>query len=128
MDKEKDHKKAKYGYYCHPPMTGRRPRMRHFGPMHMMRHKMHRYPLGMFEEIDSKEDAIDFLEMQSKLLDKRRKHLEKRRAKLDSIEDAIEDTIKEIGKMKEFSHEEMKKIMKKNYKEFMKKIIDDDDF
>ncbi len=127
MRKHKKNEKMEHGFYGHP-MIRRRPRMHHFSPIHMMRHGMHRFPMGVLEEIESKEEAIEFLEMQSKMLDKRKKYLEKRMARLDSTEDALEDTIKEIGKMKEFSHEEMKKIMKKNYKEFMKKMIDEDDF
>ena len=84
--------------------------------------------MDFMEEIESKEDAIDHMEIMIKGVDKRRKHLEKKMKKLDILENEIEEVIKETGKMKEFTPEEFKKIIKKGYKEFAKKMIDEDDF
>ncbi|TET30840.1 MAG: hypothetical protein E3J70_03630 [Candidatus Heimdallarchaeota archaeon] len=102
-----------------------------FPPMGMMPHMykgMHKFPMSFIEEIESKEEAIESMEMAIKGLNKRKKHLEKKMKKLDMLEDEVEDAIKEVGKMKEFSKEEFKKIIKKRYKEFAKKMIDEEDF
>ena len=84
--------------------------------------------MNFLEEIESKEDAIEHMEIMIKGVNKRRKHLAKKMKKMDILEDEIEAVIKETGKMKEFSTEEFKKIVKKGYKEFAKKMIDEDDF
>lgn len=89
---------------------------------------MHKMSMHFLEEIESKEDAIEHMEIAIKGLEKRKKHLEKKMKRLDILEDEIEEVIKEIGKMKEFTTEEFKKIIKKGYKEFAKKMIDENDF
>jgi hemoglobin-like flavoprotein len=98
------------------------------GMMPFMHKGMHKMPMHFLEEIESKEDAIDHLELAIKGVEKRRKHLGKKMKKLDIVEEHIETAIKEVGKMKEFSTEELKKILKKGYKEFAKKMIDEEDF
>jgi septal ring factor EnvC (AmiA/AmiB activator) len=80
----------------------------------------------MLDDIESKEEAIELLEIQIKRTNKHRKHLEKRIARMDEIEESIEEAIGEIGKMKEFSKDEMKKILKKKYREFVNKMLDDE--
>ena len=103
----------------------------HFSPMGMMPHMfkgMHKLPMSFLEEIESKEDAIEHMKIMIKGVNKRKKHLEKKMKKMDILEDQIEEVIKEIGKMKEFTTEEFKKIVKTGYKEFAKKMIDEDDF
>lgn len=96
--------------------------------MQHMRKGMHKFPMDFMDEIESKEDAIEHMEIMIKGVEKRKKHLEKKMKKMDILEDQIEDVIKEIGKMKEFTTEEFKKIVKTGYKEFAKKMIDEDDF
>ncbi|NHJ33589.1 MAG: hypothetical protein FK732_12080 [Asgard group archaeon] len=116
----KKHKRCRpYGPFGH----GRA----YFPPMGMMPH-MPKFPMRFLEEIDSKEDAIEHMEMAIKGLNKKRKHLERKMKKLDMLEDEIEDAIKEVSKMKEFTTKEFKKIIKTHYKEFAKKMIDEDDF
>lgn len=123
MHKKKHNRCRPHG----PFMQGRG----HFPPMGMMPHMfkgMHKLPMAFMEEIESKEDAIEHMEIMIKGVNKRRKHLEKKMKKLNILEDEIEAVIKETGKMKEFTNEEFKKIVKKGYKEFAKKMIDEDDF
>ena len=102
-----------------------------FPPMGMMSHMrkgMHAHSMNFMEEIESKEEAIEYMEMTIKGVNKHKKRLESKMKRLDILENDIEDVIKEIGKMKEVSSEEFKKIIKKGYKEFAKKMIDEDDF
>jgi len=122
------HKNKHDKYRSHGPFMHRRPHFPFMGMMPFMHKGMHRMPMQFLEEIDSKEDAIDHLELMIKGVEKRRKHLGNKIRKLDILEDEIEAVIKEVGKMKEFSTEELKKIVKKGYKEFAKKMIDEDDF
>lgn len=122
------HKKKHNRCRPHGPFKHRRA---YFPPMGMMPHMfkgMNKLPMAFMEEIESKEDAIEHMEIMIKGVNKRRKHLEKKMKKLDILEDEIEAVIKETGKMKEFTNEEFKKIVKKGYKEFAKKMIDEDDF
>ena len=122
------HKKKHNRCRPHGPFMHRRA---HFPPMGMMPHMfkgMNKLPMNFLEEIESKEDAIEHMEIMIKGVNKRRKHLAKKMKKLDILEDEIEAVIKETGKMKEFTPEEFKKIVKKGYKEFAKKMIDEDDF
>lgn len=123
MHKDKHKKFRPHGPFMH--------RRAHFPLMGMMAHMhkgMHKLPMNFMEEIESKEDAIEHMEIMIKGVNKRRKYLEKKMKKLDILEDEIEDVIRETGKMKEFTPEEFKKIVKKGYKEFAKKMIDEDDF
>ncbi|NHK30747.1 MAG: hypothetical protein FK730_05310 [Asgard group archaeon] len=80
----------------------------------------------ILEGIESKEEAIELLEIQIKRTNKYKKHLKQKMARMDEIEKSIEETIGEIGKIKEFSNDEMKKIMKKKYREFVNKMLDDE--
>ncbi|NHJ39834.1 MAG: hypothetical protein FK731_07350 [Asgard group archaeon] len=87
---------------------------------------LYRNPMKhMMDEIESKEEAIELLEIQIKRLNKQRKHLTKRMSRMDEMEKSIEETIGEIGNMKEFSKDEFKKILKKKYREFTNKMLDD---
>lgn len=79
----------------------------------------------MINEIESKEEAIELLEIQIKRVNKHKRQLNKRITRMDEIEKSIEETIGEIGKMKEFSKDEMKKILKKKYRELTNKMLDD---
>ncbi len=118
--------------YCrdrpHRPFAHRRPYFPFMGMMPFMHEGMHKMPMHFIEEIESKEDAIEHLELTIKGVDKRRKYLGKKIKRLDILEDELESVIKEVGKMEEFSTEELKKILKKGYKEFAKKMIDEDDW
>jgi hypothetical protein len=97
------------------PMMMGKAMFRGFGrPMHMM-----------LEDIESKEEAIEMLELLSKKADKRKEHLAQKIAKMDEVDKIIEETIGEIGQMKEFSKDEMRKILKKKYREFASKMLDD---
>ncbi|MBY8994746.1 MAG: hypothetical protein KGD59_09380, partial [Candidatus Heimdallarchaeota archaeon] len=92
---EKKHKKCR----PHGPFMHRRT---YFPPMGMMQHMrkgMHKFPMDFMDEIESKEDAIEHMEIMIKGVEKRKKHLEKKMKKMDILEDQIEDVIKEIGKM-----------------------------
>ena len=122
------HKDKHYKCRPHGPFMRRRAYHPFMGMMPFMHKGMHEKPMHFLEEIESKEDAIDHLELMIKGVEKRRKHLGKKMKKLDIVEENIEEVIKEVGKMKEFSTEELKKILKKGYKEFAKRMIDEDDF
>ncbi|NHJ47091.1 MAG: hypothetical protein FK733_04815 [Asgard group archaeon] len=99
-----------------PPMMGKRFMFRGFegGPLKMI-----------LDDIDSKEEAIELLEIQIKRLNKQKKHLEQKISQMDEMEKSIEEAISEIGGMKEFSKDDMKKILKKKYREFTSKMLDD---
>ena len=116
-------KNKEHGFWHHPFM--RLPKHPMMGGPFMLRRFDHIQLKMMLDEIESKEEAIELLELQIKKTNKHKKYLEKKIARMDEIEDSIEEAIGEIGKMKEFSKDEMKKILKKKYREFVNKTLDD---
>ncbi|HUU78567.1 MAG TPA: hypothetical protein VMX55_09475 [candidate division Zixibacteria bacterium] len=97
----------------------------HFGPKHpFMRKGTHHpgmrpfgrrkhlmYHLELFNELETKDDAIDFMELQKKRIAKRQEYLSKKIKRLGNIEDLMEEKIKEIVKMEDYTSDKMKKII-----------------
>ena len=123
-DENIKHKNRHPRFHVHPPpfMFKRPYRMRH----PMMHNPLPGYSMRFVKDIENKEEAIEFLEMQTKLVNKRRQRINKELQKMDEIENHLEAAIKEIGAMKEFSQDEMKKILKKHYRDFTKRMLDED--
>ena len=114
-NREMDHEKI----HGHPRPTFRRglPH-RKFGPMFRSK--------KIEKRIETKEDAIDYLEIQKKRLALRRKRLQKDMKALEIREKMLDEKLAEVQGMKEYSPEEMKKIMKKANTEFIKAVLDEE--
>jgi len=103
-----------------------RPMMSHLhdrGPRHFWSEGLFRPHLGMLDEIKDKEEAIELLELQYEKVKNRQKELMKRLKELELAEKRFTEAIKEVGSLKEFSNEDLKKILRKNYYGFMKAIL-----
>ncbi|NHJ05660.1 MAG: hypothetical protein EAX90_12615 [Candidatus Heimdallarchaeota archaeon] len=100
---------------CHPGMRlfGRR--------IHPM------YHMELFNELETKEDAIDFMDIQKKRIAKRQKYLLKKIQRLESIEDLMEEKIKEIAKMEDYTSDKMKKILNNVRLEYIRQRLEAED-
>lgn len=98
-----------------------------FGPKHFMRKGFPGYNRAMFENVETKEEAIDLLEIQIKRLEKHKKRMLRRIRHMDIMEKEIEIAISDVGQLTEFTNKEMQKILKKHYLELQKKILDEED-
>ncbi|MBN1331219.1 MAG: hypothetical protein JXA54_17250 [Candidatus Heimdallarchaeota archaeon] len=97
-----------------------------FGPRHFIGRNFLGYNRAIIENIESKEEAIDLLEIQIKRLEKYKKRMLRRIDRMGRMEKEIETAINDIGQMQEFSNKEMQKILKKRYLELQKKILDEE--
>ena len=124
MFRDRKHDRMKFGPYgSHTRHMGRD---RGFGPMGIGRRAGR---MGVFlENIESKEEALDFMEIQKKLIQKRRRRLARSIEKTETMERYIDQSMAELKAMDEFSADELKKVWKKAYREFLKETIDEDDF
>ena len=110
----------------------------HFGPQHPHIRKGVYHPdmrfferrghhFGLFNELETKEDAIDFIDIQKKRIIKRQKYLLKKIQRLESIEDLMEEKIKEITKMEDYTSDKIKKILNKIQLEYLKQRLEVED-
>ena len=112
----------------------------HFDPRHPFVHKRYHHP-GMlpfglrrnprdryylYNDLETKEDALDFIELQVKRTIRHQKHLLARIKRLENIEELLNQKIKEIAKMEDYDQDKMKKMLKKIRIEFMKQDLEED--
>lgn len=83
----------------------------------------HAHHFMVIDEIVDKEEAIEFLELQYKLLERERNDLIKRINNLQMLEDQLAEVIEEIGSVKDFSNDELKKILRKKHFTFLKEVL-----
>ncbi|HUT81927.1 MAG TPA: hypothetical protein VMZ29_12050 [Candidatus Bathyarchaeia archaeon] len=117
------------GWGCEPmyPHMHRMRMFPKFGPKHFMGKGFPGYVKTTFDNVESKEEAIDLLEIKIKRLEKHKKRMLRRINRMGIMEKEIETAISDIGQMQEFSNKDMQKILKKRYLEFQKKILDEED-
>ncbi|MCF2142402.1 MAG: DUF5320 domain-containing protein [Candidatus Heimdallarchaeota archaeon] len=85
----------------------------------------HAHHFNVIDEIADKDEAIEFLELQYKLLERERNDLTKRINNLQMLEDQLTEVIEEIGSIKDFSNDELKKILRKKHFTFLKEVLSD---
>ena len=88
-----------------------------------------RYPRNrydLYNNLETKEDALDYIEMKVKRTIRHQKHLLTRIKRLESIEEQLNEKIKEIAKMEDYDQDKMKKMLKKMRVEFMKQDLEED--
>ncbi|MEA2071205.1 MAG: hypothetical protein U9O98_07940 [Asgard group archaeon] len=78
------------------------------------------------EDLETKDDALEFLEIRHKLLQKTRKEIEQMLKRLDSRESIINETQTKLQKMKEFEPEKLRKILQEGYRKYLKDWLDEE--
>lgn len=98
-----------------------------FGPFgHHMCGSHHGPFKGFFGEIENKDDALDILKLKKRRMKKHKNRLEKHLNRIGSAENQIDETIEEINKLETTTPEELQKILKNKFKEFIKDTIDEE--
>jgi hypothetical protein len=67
---------------------------------------------GLFDGFETKDDTIDFIELQQKRIQRHKNRLLRRAKRIEELENSIDIAAKEIIKMKDYSQKKKKKIIK----------------
>ncbi|MBD3189575.1 MAG: hypothetical protein GF308_02975 [Candidatus Heimdallarchaeota archaeon] len=116
------------GYWHHPP---RSQPFSGFFPPFMAHHplafgeKKHHFE-EFLEDLQTKEEVLEFLDLRQKLLQKNRKAIERVMKRLDSHEATLTKTITEVQKMEEYDPEKLRILLKKAYRQRMNEWLDEE--
>ncbi|MFW9923597.1 MAG: hypothetical protein ACFFDW_09975 [Candidatus Thorarchaeota archaeon] len=97
-------------------------------PPHMYKRGIHPFRIhpAMIDELETKEDAIDLIEIEVKLIERRKKKLMRAIDRLDTLEGILSSKVSEIAKMEDFSKDKIKTLLKKTSIEYTKKRLEED--
>jgi hypothetical protein len=80
---------------------------------------------GLFDGFETKDDTIDFIELQQKRIQRHKNRLLRRAKRIEALENSIDIAAKEIIKMKDYSPDKAKKIIKRVYRGFVKDFYEE---
>ncbi|NHJ83946.1 MAG: hypothetical protein FK734_00705 [Asgard group archaeon] len=96
----------------HHPMGCRPP---YFGPI------VHRYRDEFFDELETKEEALEFLEIQKYRLKRHIKHMQKEITRAEEIFNDLDQQKTEIQKMEEYSSDKAKELFNEMLRKYAPK-------